>query len=58
MAHGSSWAMDQTHTTAMTRATIVTMLGPQPAEPPGSSNFGTFTQQALGKPTLFPNKEP
>ena len=42
----SSWARDQTHATAATQATAVTMLAPYPAEPPGNSLSGNFLLHA------------
>ena len=38
-AYGSSWARDQTHTTAATQAAAVTQPNYLPAAPPGNSWF-------------------
>ena len=37
MTRRSSWAGDQNWTTAVTRATALTMPDPKPAQPPGNS---------------------
>ena len=49
----SFWARDQTHATAVARATTGTMPDPSPAEPPGHSHMSAKAMQTKSKHLMW-----